>query len=72
MIYTDGVHLVTTGSIEDLHSFAAGIGLKREWFQEHRHPHYDILSRKIRSNALRNGAILIDKKTLVRKLKVGE
>ena len=51
MIYTDGVHLVTTGAIDDLHAFATKIGIKREWFQDHKHPHYDILSRKIRASA---------------------
>lgn len=43
MIYFDGVHLATDGSIEELHIFAQSIGLKREWFQSHpRHPHYDV------------------------------
>jgi hypothetical protein len=72
MIYTDGVHLITTGNQEELHQFAIEIGLKREWYQEHKHPHYDILNRKIRANALRSGAKLVDQKTLVRKLKAGE
>jgi len=69
MIYTDGIHLISTTSPEELHEFAQNIGLKREWFQDHRHPHYDILSRKVKSQALRNGARLVDKRTLVRLIK---
>jgi len=72
MIYMDEVHLVTTGSIDELHQFAAEIGLKREWYQEHKHPHYDLLSRPVRQRAKRAGAKKVDSKTLVRLLKAGE
>lgn len=42
VIYTDGVHLVAD-ELQELHTFAQSVGLKRQWFQEHpRHPHYDI------------------------------
>lgn len=43
MIYTDNIHLVAD-SLEELHSFANSIGLKRHWFEGVRkgHPHYDI------------------------------
>lgn len=44
MIYTDGVHLIAD-SLEELHAFAAAIGIKRIWFENRRgkqHPHYDI------------------------------
>lgn len=72
MIITDGIHLISTNSQEELHRFAEGIGLKREWFQDHpKHPHYDILSRKIKAKALRSGAKLVDKRVLVRLLKAG-
>ncbi len=66
MIYTDGVHLISTTSPEELHKFAQGIGLQREWYQDHRHPHYDILNDQIRRKALREGAKLVDRKHLVR------
>ena len=45
-------------SIEELHAFAAKIGLLREWFQESRRgafPHYDLTSRK-RCEAIAAGA----------------
>lgn len=42
MIYFDGVHLVAD-TLNELHSFAEYIGLKRCWFQTAlRHPHYDV------------------------------
>ena len=50
-------HLTTDGPLEELHAFAARIGLKREWFQEHRiAPHYD-LTPKRRIAALALGAV---------------
>lgn len=50
-------HLTTDGPIEELHVFAARLGLKREWFQEHRIvPHYD-LTPKRRVAALALGAV---------------
>lgn len=65
MIYMDGVHLVTDGDLEKLHQFAAEIGLKREWFQDKKHPHYDLLSRNMRQKANRAGAKKVDSKALV-------
>lgn len=50
-------HLTTDGNIEELHAFAAKIGMKREWFQEHRLlPHYD-LTPKRRAAAIAAGAV---------------
>ncbi len=40
-VYTDGTHLMAD-TLTELHAFARRIGLKREWFQDHRHPHYDL------------------------------
>lgn len=55
-------HLFTDGYIEELHQFAEGLGLKRNWFQHHRAlPHYDIAPSK-RALALRLGAIEADSK----------
>lgn len=45
MIYFDGVHLVTDGPVQELHSFAEKAGLPRRWFENKRgklHPHYDV------------------------------
>jgi hypothetical protein len=40
---------------EELHAFAAKIGLKRSWFHEGRLPHYDLRASK-RGRALKLGA----------------
>ncbi len=56
--YKHGCHLI--GDQEDeLHSFAAAIGLRLSWFQKNSVlPHYDITSNK-RKCAIRKGAIEI-------------
>lgn len=52
-------HLTTDGDLGKLHAFAAGIGLRREWFQDHPlAPHYD-LSIARRTLAIRAGAVEI-------------
>lgn len=64
MVFTDGIHLVAS-SVERLHAFAESIGLKKSWFQNHtRHPHYDLMKSKQRL-ALKAGAVLVSKKTIV-------
>jgi hypothetical protein len=51
-------HLTAT-TLEELHEFAAKLGLKREWFQEHRLiSHYDLTPSK-RALALRLGAEVV-------------
>lgn len=43
-------------SVEELHEFAARIGMRREWFQPHRLlPHYDLTATR-RREAIRQGA----------------
>lgn len=50
---------LTADTIEELHSFAQSIGLRREWYQHHRRlPHYD-LTRSRRDLALARGAVFI-------------
>ncbi|RJG11715.1 DUF4031 domain-containing protein [Massilia cavernae] len=50
---------------EELHIFAARIGLKRVWFQsQSNYPHYDI-TLSVRGRALQLGAILADRPTLL-------
>jgi len=39
-------HLISDAGDEELHEFARKIGLKREWFQNKRIPHYDITGSK--------------------------
>lgn len=42
--------------LDALHAMAKKIGMKREWFQPHRHlPHYDLVPSK-RAHAIRLGA----------------
>jgi hypothetical protein len=65
MIYVDNLihpwkaklwcHLVAD-DLQELHDFATKLGLKREWFQNHRiQPHYDLTAAK-REMAIRLGA----------------
>lgn len=56
-------HLVAD-TIEELHSMAASIGVKRKWFQVKSHPHYDICQSK-RKLAIKNGAVEIGNRELV-------
>jgi hypothetical protein len=58
-------HMVSTTSLEDLHNFAALLGLERNWFQdEPGFPHYDLTSAK-RRHALNLGARPVSGFTLV-------
>ncbi|MCJ7527469.1 MAG: DUF4031 domain-containing protein [Methyloceanibacter sp.] len=51
-ILTDGLHLVSNSSLDELHEFAASIGLKRCWY---RRGHYDLFGNKL-SVAVAHGA----------------
>lgn len=56
---------------QELHDLAARIGLKREWFQNHGTPHYDLCQSK-RRMAIAAGAIEIDRRqtvALIRRLR---
>lgn len=44
---------------EELHAFAARIGLKREWFQTDLEPHYDLTASK-RKLAVQRGAVELE------------
>lgn len=65
--YKEACHLIADDVVE-LHSFAAYLGLKRSWFQNKAIPHYDLTVNK-RRLAVRLGAIEIDVKAFVRKMK---
>lgn len=52
-------------SLDELHDMAARIGMRREWFQNKRIPHYDVsLSR--RKLAVAAGAVEVSSKQLVK------
>jgi len=57
-------HLVSDTSLEELHAFAAGLGLRREWFQEKSIPHYD-LTGDVYELALERGATLVSSREIV-------
>jgi hypothetical protein len=60
-------HLTTDGPIEELHAFAAKVGLRREWFQLHKlAPHYD-LDAAGRARALDLGAVHVPAKVQARR-----
>jgi hypothetical protein len=52
-------HIASTDSAEELHAFAARLGLRREWYQGGRHPHYDLTTERARQRALAAGAVLV-------------
>jgi hypothetical protein len=57
-------HLVAD-SLEELHSFAQLLGLKRHWFQDAAsYPHYDVTV-EIRQRALRVGALKGSRVTII-------
>ena len=62
-------------TIEELHSMADEIGLKRRWLQDAgRRPHYDIC-KQMRAEAVKAGAIEISSKEMVllfRRLQAGQ
>lgn len=68
MILTDGIHLISDQSRDELHRFATGkLGFKRSWFQEHPvHPHYDLTTPNARKRAIAAGAKLVDAVEIVR------
>ena len=59
-------HLVSDSSLEELHEFAANLGLRREWFQRKSIPHYD-LTGAVYNLALARGAILVSSREIVRR-----
>lgn len=66
-VYFDSLHLATDGPIEELHEFAQGMGLRREWFQNKPlHPHYDVFGVKV-GQAYSHGAFPVSGKELVRR-----
>lgn len=66
MIITDGTHLVSTESEQELHTFAQHIGFKREWYQAHAtHPHYDITTTNALRRAVEAGAQMVTRREVL-------
>lgn len=66
LIYTDGIHLISSESLEELHAFARRIGLPPRWLHNSpRHPHYDLLTADAREAAIRAGAQVRSARQLV-------
>ena len=60
-------HMMTDGELEELHTMADKIGLKRNWFQNKPGlPHYDLKKGK-REMAIRNGAVPTTSKEMLQK-----
>lgn len=67
MIYIDKAGHLIANTLTELHTFAASIGLKREWFQDkERHPHYDCTTQRKRNKAVECGAKLVDSREIVK------
>lgn len=66
-ILLDNHHLVSDTSLKELHDFALRIGMKREWFQDHRFPHYDVLSETKWLKAMSLGAQMVTSREIVRR-----
>jgi hypothetical protein len=49
---------LTADTVEELQAFAARLGLKAEWFQDHRVPHYDV-AKSTRGKAIKLGALAV-------------
>lgn len=59
---------LTADTRDELHLFAALLGLKKDWFQDGRHPHYDVSESK-RLEAIAAGATEVDSFELAEKSK---
>ena len=60
-------HLIAD-SVDELMEFAVGMGLQREWFQAKSTPHFD-LTAEARNVAVEHGAIELDQRQLVAKIR---
>lgn len=76
MLFVDNKgHLISDHSLDELHQMADKLGLKREWFQDKKHPHYDLITRYRKPNlrliqeAVSLGAVLSESKELIKALR---
>lgn len=52
--------------LETLHAFATRCGLKREWFQDGRLPHYDVIGGEMIGRVLKENPLCVTRADLVR------
>jgi hypothetical protein len=70
MIYTDGIHLISDTSLQELHSFAQKAGIPETGFRPHlKHPHYRLEQRSEIRAAVVGGAETVPTRFLVLALK---
>lgn len=55
-------------TLDELHEMAEAIGMRREWFQPRSFPHYDV-SLTRRSEAIRRGALVLERRQFVLKMR---
>lgn len=55
---------MTADTLDELHAMADAIGMQRKWFQNTRHPHYDIC-KSMRAKAVALGAKEVSSKQIV-------
>lgn len=67
MIYTDKIHVVADILIE-LHNFACGIGLNRNYFHgvRKKHPHYDVTNKYMLEKVLQHAKVVSSKEILTK------
>lgn len=68
MIFTDGIHMISDRSIDELHAFAWSMDLKRCWFHNprgRRRPHYDLTRKGALDAAIEHGVVGISPLDLV-------
>ncbi len=66
VVYFDGVHLVAD-TLEELHTFAADIGIKRCWFHNNKkHPHYDCINKNKDKVLAAKSVTMINSRTMVK------
>ena len=64
--FVSGSAHLTADTLAELHAFAERIGLRREWFQTTRVPHYDLTDRR-RNRAILAGAVFVPAKEQARR-----
>lgn len=70
VLYTDGIHLISDCSVEELYEFGESIGLKREWVHwTPGRPHFDLINEQIRAKALAAGANRLKRREFVAALR---